>query len=456
MPQLTDRQQERVDQAADLARDVGPDLEIVLLTHYPDVETLDTLRPGETDLQTVWAMTRAAATEFLAADVDLLVQRADRAAFRRWMADREGAPENRRAWIDRGRLLRGPAALALLGLTAPAGPPGQRFGPAPGPVSEQLLEAFADEDGDAFDELVQALMAAGRTDILDLAVRKLGEQQGDEAGDELNWVLLEAAAMAAIGPSGWSELVALPVALPAGEVPDGEALGAELMLSGAFAESEEVRFLPGWRSPEALAELSFGAVRRVLLDLVDGKAPRDLPPGDTDELTRRGFGVLLGLRTDWDIPIWDTILAEGGLPDEPEDDEPTPDEAARAALFDSWRGRVFQESQGCVPLAVVAVSDVAQEIADFLAEAGEQTMGLEDIRAFVTEGRRNAGGDDVVCRVEIDGDDLGLALYTESGNFLDGLTLPASKLPVRAEQMPPLISAFVRVVQDAADERQTS
>ena len=39
MPRLTDRQQERVDQAADLAREVGPDLEIVLLTHYPDVET---------------------------------------------------------------------------------------------------------------------------------------------------------------------------------------------------------------------------------------------------------------------------------------------------------------------------------------------------------------------------------------------------------------------------------
>jgi hypothetical protein len=40
-------------------------------------------------------------------------------------------------------------------------------------------------------------------------------------------------------------------------------------------------------------------LRRVLLDMVDGKAPRDLPPGDTDELARRGFGVLVGLRIDW-------------------------------------------------------------------------------------------------------------------------------------------------------------
>ena len=49
----------------------------------------------------------------------------------------------------------------------------------------------------------------------------------------------------------------------------------------------------------------------------------------------------------------------------------------------------------------------------------------------------------------------GLDLYTESGNFLDRLTLPASKFPVRAEQMAPLIGAFVRVVQDAVDEPQT-
>ena len=45
-----------------------------------------------------------------------------------------------------------------------------------------------------------------------------------KAGDELNWVLLVAAEGAAIGPFGWAELVALAVALPADDVPDGEAL----------------------------------------------------------------------------------------------------------------------------------------------------------------------------------------------------------------------------------------
>ena len=449
MPKPTD-QDERVNQAAYLARDIAPAIDVVLITHYPDVETLDTVRPGDTDLQTALAVNRAVALEMLDAGVEVLVQRADRAAFRRWMSDRDDTPENRRAWIDRSRLLRGSVALEVLGLKASTSPPGQTFGKTPGPIADRLLEAFGDEDSGDFDFLVQGLMAAGRTDVLDLAIRKLGEREGDEAGDDLNWVLLVAAEGAPVGPSGWAELVALAVALPAGDLPDGEELGHGLIASGALADNEELRLLPGWRSPDALAELSFGAVRRVLLDLVDGKPPRDLPPGDTDDLARHGFGVLLGLRIDWAIPVWEEIAAAGGLPTEfDEDATETPDEARRAALFDRWRGRVFQEVQGCVPLDVVAFSQVANEIADFLAEAGEQTGGLEEIREFVGACRRQAVGDDVVCHPQIIGDALELALYTEAGQLLDILRMPASRLPAPAEEMSPLIGAFVRLVQDS-------
>lgn len=440
---------DRVQQATYLAQEIAPDIDVLLITQYPDIETLDTVRPGDTDISTAHAVNRAVALEMLNADVEVLVQLADKAAFRRWMSDRDDTPENRRAWIDRGRLLHGPAALHVLGLEASPSTQRQSFGKAPGPIADRLLVAFGDEDTREFDLLVQDLMAAGRNDVLDLAIRKLGELEGDEAGDDLNWVFLVAAEGAAVGPSCWAELVALVVALPAGELPDGEELGEGLIGSGAMADSEEVRLLPGWRSPDALAKLSFAAVRRVLLDLVEGKPPRDLPPGDTDDLARSGFGVLLGLSIDWAIPVWEDVEASGGLPDATEEDAAeTPAETHRATMFDLWRGRVFQESQGCVPLGLVALSQVANEITEFLAEAGEQTSGIEEIREFITQCRRQAGSADIVCCLQFIDEALELSLYTANGQFLERLTMPANRLPAPAEEMPSLIGAFVSVVQD--------
>jgi hypothetical protein len=75
-----------INQAAYLARDTAPDIDVVLITHYTDVETLDTVRPGDTDLQTALGVNRAVALEMLDAGVEVLVQRADPAAFRRWMS----------------------------------------------------------------------------------------------------------------------------------------------------------------------------------------------------------------------------------------------------------------------------------------------------------------------------------------------------------------------------------
>jgi hypothetical protein len=458
VPKTSDHD-DRINEAVNLARDIAPDIEMLLITHYADVEALDTLRPGETDLDMVRAVNRSVALEMLDAGVEVLVQRADRGAFRRWMSGREDTPENRRAWIDRGRLLRGQTALDVLGVEAsvPTGP--ENFGKAPGPIADRVLDAFGDEDRGEFDALVQDLMAAGRTDVLDLAIRKRGERDGDAAGDELDWALLEAAQCAAIGPSGWAELVALPVALPTGEPPDGEAVAAGLIASGALPESEELRLLPGWRSPDALDDLSYAGVRRVLLDIVADKPPRDLPPGDTDDLSRRGFGVLIGLRIDWDIPVWEEIEAAGMPQDEYDDedetldgtrdhDDATQDDARRAKLFDAWRGGVFQNGQGCVPLGVVAFSETANEIADFLAEAGEQTGGLEEIRTFVAEVRRGAQGEDIFGRCRIVDDAMELSLFTAAGQALDGLTLPSRRLPLPPEEMPTLIGAFVRLVQD--------
>ncbi|MCB8882341.1 hypothetical protein ACELLULO517_18985 [Acidisoma cellulosilytica] len=449
MPQMTDRQLAIIAERVELARDTASDLSQVLLTHYQDADTLDLFQPGNTDLELTQAINRAVAAEFLESGVEVVVQRADKAAFRRWMTDREDKPETRHGWINRTRLLRGKAAMELLGLKDIDGPP-PAFGKIPGPVADRLLAAYEDDESPEFDTLVQALLRAERIDILDLAIRKIREMQGDDAADDLKWVFLVAAEGAEIGPSGWMELVALPVALAAGRPPDGAELGHDLVASGALGPEVEVHLLPGWRSADALDALSYGAIRSVLMAVADGCEPSDLPPGDTDDLAKNGFGLLIGCRLDWAIPIWEAIVADGGLPEPPEEDAAeTPEEARRTALFDGWRERIFEDSKGCVPLELVPFSEVKGEIAAFWADAGDQTRGLNDIREFVTICRNEAGGEDVVCRPEVIGNDLELTLYTVDGRFLDSLTMPASRLPAKAQEMPRLIASFVDLVRDA-------
>ena len=444
-----DQSDDVVAQAEALAEDIAADLDSILLTHFPDAETLDTLRPGESDLALSAEVNRAVAKAMAAAGVEVFVQVADRAAFRRWIATAEDTPETRRRWVDRGRLLRGDAAFRLLGLKPPPAPPRPRFPAAPGPTADRLIAAFAAEDGFEFDGLLQDLLEAGREDVLDLALRKIATREGDDAAAEMETVMLAAAEGARIGPSGYAELVTLPVALPAQGVPDAEAMGDSLVRAGILEETLEVRFLPGWRSPEAVGGLSPSALRRLLLDLLAGAEPRDLPPADTDDLARRGFGVLVGVQIDWAIPTWEEIVEADGLPESlVEQGEETPEEARRTALFNGWRGATFEAHEGCVPLDLVPPSEVDAEIALFLDEAGAQTGGLEEIREFVAIARSEAGGEEVVCRAEVVGEGLELSLYTEAGRFLDSLSLSADSLPARAEEMPRVIQAFVRVVKD--------
>ncbi len=443
-----DNEDDRVGAAEELAREVAPDLDSILVTIYPDADTLDTIRPGDADVVTVNAVARAVAEVMSQEGVEVFVQRADRGAFRRWLAEREDRPEIRRSWVDRGRLLRGGDAFRALGLKAPPPDPPPRFPPAPGPTADRLLAAYPDREGSEFDALVHALIGTGRGDVLDLAVRKIRERQSNENAAELRADMLAAAAAAAVGPSGWAELVALPVALSPGAVPDAVALADGLIASGGLAPEEELRFLPGWRPPGAAEELSPLAMRRVLFDLVADREPPDLPPGDTDDLARHGFGVLVGLRVDWSIPVWDVIEAAGGLPEEPLDDQETPEERGRARALDRWRSQVAAENEGSVPLDLVPLSEAGAAIAGFLDEAGGHLGGLDEIREFIDAARRKAGGEEVVCHPVVVGETLELTLTTAEGRFLDSLILPPERLPASAEGMLGLLGAFVRLVRD--------
>ena len=176
---------DRVWAAEELAREVAPDLDAILVTIYPDADTLDTIRPGDADLATANAVARAVAAAMAEAEVEVFVQRADRGTFRRWLAEREDRPEVRQSWVDRGRLLRGGEAFRALGLKAPRPEPPPRFPPAPGPTADRLLVAYEDRESGGFDALVHALIEAGRGDVLDLAVRKVRARQSNENAAEL-------------------------------------------------------------------------------------------------------------------------------------------------------------------------------------------------------------------------------------------------------------------------------
>lgn len=134
--------------AVALARDFASDLDAVLFTVFPDADTLDMLRPGESDLAAAVSVTRAVATELAEAGVRIFVQQADRAAFRRWMAGRPNTPEARGAWRNRTGFLGGAAALEALGVDPALAPPPRRLGKAPGPLADRLLDGYTDEDAD--------------------------------------------------------------------------------------------------------------------------------------------------------------------------------------------------------------------------------------------------------------------------------------------------------------------
>ncbi|WP_159995296.1 hypothetical protein [Roseomonas sp. 18066] len=438
-------------QAAALAEEFAPDLGAILFTHYADADSLDTLRPGQTDIDAVNAANRAAAEVLARHGVQVFVQRADRGAFRRYMDGRADTQANRLAWRDRERLLQGETALRVLGLDPTLAKPRLSAAKITGSPADRLMRAFGEGGGPEFDDLALELLLAGRDGVLDVARRKVADRFGDEAAEDFSASLLVLAEGAEMGPSGWASLVALPVALQPGPLPDAEAIGASMIGAALLEEALEVRFLPEWRAPERLASLSPIALRRVLLDLLEGRAPADLPPAPEGSLQGQDFAMLLGLQIDWDIPVWEEVVLNG-LPEAPEEpaegEEPelTPEQHARMQLFDRWRAGVFESSGGCVPLGLVAASETGAEIADFLTEAGARSEGIEEIRNFVAVAREESRGENVVCVPQVEDDALRLALYTESGNFLDELRIEADQLPVPAADMPPLLSAFVTLV----------
>ncbi|MFC3127142.1 hypothetical protein ACFOD4_18905 [Pseudoroseomonas globiformis] len=441
---MTPEDHRLIAEAAELAEELAPDLRVVLLTHYPDADTLDLMRPGGQTLEAVRAANRAVAAALLRHGVTVLVQQADKAAFRRWMQDRSATAESRLGWRGRTPVARGEEAIRLLEID-PASLPVPQREKASGTPADRLMRLFAGPDGTAFDSLAETLIASGRDGVLEQAVRRVAQRHGEEAAEDLTKDLLAMAEAGPAGPSGWSELVALPVGLSPGPLPEPAALAQSLAASGALSEGLELQLLPQWFSPDAVASLTPGQLRQTLIQMAEGQQPQSLPPADESTLAEGGFGVLIGLQLDWTVPLWEEIAARG-LPEPPEEGQETPEEKVLADAFERWRSMVFRTQGGCVPLALVPLSETEAEIAAFLEEAEEQTGAWPEIQDLVEMARQEAGDQEVVCLPRVEGDQLHLALYTRRGRLLDEMTLEGERLPVPASEMPSLLETIVSLV----------
>jgi hypothetical protein len=119
-----------------------------------------------------------------------------------------------------------------------------------------------------------------------------------------------------------------------------------------------------------------------------GAEPNDLHPPTRTTWPERASASCMACRSTG-RSSGGTKWSPTGRRKEPERDEETPKDAAQAVEFDLWRLAAF-EAADCVVLDLGPLSEVAGEIDDFLADAGQQVGGLEEIRGFLAAARREA------------------------------------------------------------------
>jgi hypothetical protein len=292
-----------------------------------------------------------------------------------------------------------------------AGPKGRSGTPA-----DRLVRAWLDEDFDTLEDVAEELIAGGRDGVLLAARRKLAERDDDDAADEFTAALTEMAEIAE-GQEGFdfAELVLLPV-VTTGLPPDPALLANGLAASGCFPAEAEVAFAEGWRSAEIIRTLPPSFVRRVLLDIANGRAPADLPPSDTADMAEGGIVVLVG-----------AVVMRTEPPQDNPDAGPealaaadAAQESERARAFDHWRESLDPAAiGGALVLPFCSPSQLMDEIAALLEGADAEEPALEEIVDFIGTAREEAGGEEVVARIAPREGGLELTVLTRSGRELD-------------------------------------
>ena len=449
----------RVQAAVECARKVAAALDRVLLLHCPDPETLKLVLPEQPDHLLQRRLDTAIATELVAAGVDVAVQVVDRAAYLAWLRGQESTPEWRTAYRDPPRLVRGTAALDLLGVPAAAVRPGRKVIAQPagkGTPAERRVRTWL-EDDPAFDGLLQPLLDDGRQGILDMAVRRMAEKYEDEDVENFRMTLLVAAEGGDIEPGVFAELLVTSVLVePQAALPDPAPFAGGLAACGYFGVEEEVAMVPAWFDPDAIMGLTACALRKTLRDLRGGRTPSELKP--LDRLPAAGAIVLLGVSVDRTPTPWE--IAAGTLEEE---DAAAPERAAdpvterREAAFETWCDGVLAANPDLIDILFPTVpSDLADALDDAVAEtadAGEAAPSAEELRDFIEVAAREAGDEAVVCFPRIAGGRVELALYTASGRLLDTRDFGEPELGELPQELRAAIATMVPVVEQPPGTR---
>lgn len=318
-----------------------------------------------------------------------------------------------------------------------------RVGKPAGTPADRLIRAWTDGREEDFETAVEGLLSGEQSGAIDVAVRRVSERYDEEAARDFSLCLLEVAEVAETGPSGWAELILLPALLGEGAPSDPAPIAASLPESGVFPTGVDASFSPEWRSASRLLSLPPVALRRVLIDLVEGRPAADLPPADPEELAAGGMFLLLGHLVDWreEPPQEDEEAEAARMATEHE---------AHLAAFEAWRTAVL--AGGLSPpvmLPPVPPSAFEDEVAASFADETDVESGwIDEIRDFVEMARAEAPGEEVVCRQRLVADGWELTLATAAGRTLDSRVIARDGLPASPDELARLLGTLVTVVED--------
>lgn len=483
---LTEAQKvEAIRRVANAARRLADVQTAVRLTHFETADALAAVKPDQPDLDLdlQQRMNRAGAAVLLDEGVSVSVQIVEPSAYFAWLGARKNTATARAGFHDPSREVRGAAALQLLGLPRDtqrgrigAPPPSRRAGTP----ADQLIRAHLADDDEAFDDLVDELLEHDRSGVFAVALRKFAARYTQEAVRDFKAALMEAAQ--SVSTDGGVMQLRVMIGLASDGLPDCSDLAAGLGDSGAFAVLsggvQEVRFLPAWRTLDAVLDLSPGAVRRVMLDIVAGREPADLPPAKQNDGPLALVGVvseqfvhldegdeagvdLAGILRDADgtdedrEEYWADDLDEDD-PDEDDlddddldDDEPDDilDEYdarmqaiidAETAAFETWSRAQVAHTPGLDALLFpTGPSDLADEFDTFMAGLANRTsdvpVDLAELESFLESA--SAEGDAAVCQLIHSGMVVDLAVLAADGLAIDVRTLSARDLEALGESV---------------------